>query len=345
MPGIKDVAKRAGVSITTASRVLNNVEYPVAAATRRRVEAAARELHYSPSALARALVTRRSGMVGVLVGDMVDPYFFEIARGVEDAARDAGYLVVVCNTDREPATERRYVATLSDYRVDALIFAGGDVVAPGEQRKLKQQLALASRRGTLAVACAGEHAGLPAIDIDHRAAARDMTEYLLSLGHRRIGFIGGRRNLSTAVQREAGFRAAMTSAGHAPDLIVESDFTYAGGLAAARRLIAEHAPTAIFAANDQMALATLNAARAAGLRVPDNVTVVGFGDTGAAEHAAPTLSTVSMPRHGLGVAAMTALLAALAGTTSRVEARQLPYQIVVRESSAPPAAGAQTQEE
>jgi len=141
MPGIKDVAKRAGVSITTASRVLNNVEYPVAAATRRRVEAAARELHYSPSALARALVTRRSGMVGVLVGDMVDPYFFEIARGVEDAARDAGYLVVVCNTDREPATERRYVATLSDYRVDALIFVGGDVVAPGEQRKLKQQLA------------------------------------------------------------------------------------------------------------------------------------------------------------------------------------------------------------
>ena len=137
----------------------------------------------------------------------------------------------------------------------------------------------------------------------------------------------------------------MTSAGHAPDLIVESDFTYAGGLAAARRLIAEHAPTAIFAANDQMALATLNAARAAGLRVPDNVTVVGFGDTGAAEHAAPTLTTVSMPRHGLGVAAMTALLAALAGTTSRVEARRLPYQIVLRESSAPPAAGAQTQEE
>ncbi len=345
MAGIKDVAKRAGVSITTASRVLNNVDYPVAPATRRRVEAAARELRYSPSALARALVTRRSRIVGVLVGDMVDPYFAEIARGVEDAARRAGYLVVVCNTDREPATERRYVATLSDYRVDALIFVGGDVVTPGEQRMLKQQLALASKRGTLAVACAGEHAGLPAIDIDHRAAARDMTEYLISLGHQRIGFVGGPRDVSTALQREAGFRAAMTAAGLSTDLIVNGDFTYASGLAAAKRLLAERAPTAIFAANDQMALAALNAARAAGLRVPANVTVVGFGDTGAAEHAAPTLTTVSMPRHELGVAAMNALLAALGSPPVRVEPRQLPYQIVLRESSAPPADGAQTQEE
>ncbi len=345
MPGIKDVAKRAGVSITTASRVLNKVDYPVAPTTRRRVEAAARELRYSPSALARALVTRRSGIVGVLVGDMVDPYFAEIARGVEDAARRAGYLVVVCNTDREPATERRYVATLSDYRVDALIFVGGDVIAPGEQRKLKQQLGIASKRGTLAVACAGEHAGLPAIDIDHRAAARDMTEYLISLGHQRVGFIGGRRDVSTAVQREAGFRAAMTAAGLSTDLVVNGDFTYASGLVAAKRLLAERAPTAIFAANDQMALAALNAARADGLRVPVNVTVVGFGDTGAAEHAAPTLTTVSMPRHELGVAAMQALLAALNSPPGRVAPRQLPYEIVVRESSAPPADGVQTQEE
>src|SRR5438270_7470684 len=141
MAGIVDVASKAGVSITTASRVLNHVDYPVTSSTRRRVEEAARELHYSPSALARALVTRRSGIVGVLVGDMVDPYFAEIARGVEDAARRAGYLVVLCNTDRHPETERTYVATLADYRVDALIFVGGHVITPAEQRKLKQVLA------------------------------------------------------------------------------------------------------------------------------------------------------------------------------------------------------------
>jgi LacI family transcriptional regulator len=341
MPGIKDVAKKAGVSITTASRVLNHVDYPVAAATRRRVEAAARELHYSPSALARALVTRRSGIVGVLVGDMVDPYFAEIARGVEDAARRAGYLVIVCNTDREPAVERRYVETLSDYRVDALIFVGGDIVTPGERRKLKQLLALTAKRGMVAVSCAGEHAGLPAIDIDHRAAARDMTEHLIGLGHRRIGFIGGRGDVSTAGQREAGFRLALTAAGLLPTMCVDGGFTYAGGFEGATRLLAADAPTAIFAANDQMALGAMDAARSAGLHVPADLSVVGFGDTSAAQHGRLSLTTVSMPRHELGVAAMDAVLAAMgspAGSqATRIESRQLPYQIVVRESSAAPA--------
>lgn len=345
MPGIVDVARKAGVSITTASRVLNHVDYPVASATRRRVEDAARDLRYSPSALARALVTRRSCILGVLVGDMVDPYFAEIARGVEDAARRAGYLVVVCNTDRDPDTERRYVATLSDYRVDALIFVGGEIISQREQRKLKQQLTAAARRGTLAVACAGEHAALPAIDIDHHAAARDMTDYLLRLGHRRIGFIGGRPDVSTSRLRKAGFLAALSNAGLHPSLIVEGDFTYAGGLEAARRLIAERAPTAIFAANDQMALGALNAARCAGLNVPADLTVVGFGDTGAAEHAAPALTTVSMPRHQLGIAAMHALLAAFTAKSGRIEPCQLPYRIVLRESSAPPRAETQAQEE
>jgi LacI family transcriptional regulator len=336
VPGIKDVAKKAGVSITTASRVLNHVDYPVASDTRRRVEAAARALRYSPSALARALVTRRSGIVGVLVGDMVDPYFAEIARGVEDAARGAGYLVIVCNTDRDPAVERRYVETLSDYRVDALIFVGGEIVAAGERRKLKQVLSGAIKRGMLTVACAGEHAGLPAIDIDHRAAAREMLEYLVGLGHQRISFISGRRDVSTAGQRAAGFSAALAAAGLPPARTEDGRFTYTGGFEAARRLLTKDPPTAIFAANDQMALGTIDAARAAGLRVPEDLTVVGFGGTSAAQHARPSLTTVSMPRHELGVAAMDAILAALDTGSARIEPRQFPYQIVERESSAPP---------
>jgi len=209
---------------------------------------------------------------------------------------------------------------------------------------MKQQLSIAGKRGTLAVACAGEHAGLPTFDIDHHAAARDMTEHLLTLGHRHIGYIGGRRDVVTSGQREAGFRGAITDAGLVPSAIVEGDFTYAGGFDAARRILAEHNPTAIFAANDQMALGSLNAARAAGLSVPSDVTVVGFGDTGAAEHAAPALTTVSMPRHQLGMAAMQALLAAMT-TKTRIESRQLPYRIVLRDSSAPPRVEIQAEEE
>jgi DNA-binding LacI/PurR family transcriptional regulator len=189
----------------------------------------------------------------------------------------------------------------------------------------------------LVVACAGEHAGLPAIDIDHHAAAHDMTEHLLGLGHQRIGFIGGPADVSTAVQRESGFRSAMSAAGLQP-AFARGDFTYKGGFEAARRLLSKEPPTAIFAANDQMALGALNAALTAGVHVPDDLTVVGFGDTSAAQHMRPSLTAVGMPRHEMGLAAMEAILAALESHTTRVEPRQFPYQILVRKSSAPPSA-------
>src|SRR5690349_15642066 len=182
MAGINEVARQAGVSITTVSRVLNPVaEYPVAASTRRRVLAVASALNYSPSALARALVTRRSHMVGVLVGDIVDPYFAEIVRGIEDVARRAGYLVVVCNTSRDPGTERRYVTALRDYRADAILLLGGDIFDDANRRAFERDLVAVLRQGTVAVGVAGDRAGLPAFDIDHTAAAEEMTRYLVGL--------------------------------------------------------------------------------------------------------------------------------------------------------------------
>src|SRR3977135_2739889 len=194
MAGITEVARRAGVSITTVSRVptplardplaggdaragvsippvsrvLNPVaEYPVAAATRRRVLAAASALQYSPSALARALVTRRSHMIGVLLGDIVDPYFAEIVRGIEDVARREGYLVVICNTSRDPGTERRYVSALRDYRADAIIFLGGDIFDAPTRRALERELASMSEQGAVALAVAGGQRARPTPPTHH----------------------------------------------------------------------------------------------------------------------------------------------------------------------------------
>jgi LacI family transcriptional regulator len=336
MASITEVARRAGVSITTVSRVLNPVAaYPVAAATRRRVLAAASALQYSPSALARALVTRHSRMIGVLLGDIGDPYFAEIVRGIEDVARRAGYLVVVCNTSRDPGTERRYVTALRDYRADAIIFLGGDIFDPPTRRALERELASMGEHGAVALAVAGDHADLPAIDIDHAGGAREMVQYLVGLGHQRIGFVSGPLTVSTSRYRRDGFVDGMTAAGLAADLIVEGDFTYAGGHSAALELL-NHQPTAIFAANDQMALGVLAACRSAGAAVPGDMSVVGFGNTSAAEHAVPGLTTVSMPRHQLGVEAMQAVLDALLLEQPRVFPRRLPFHLVIRESSAPP---------
>src|ERR1700694_2636061 len=253
MASITEVARRAGVSITTVSRVLNPVfEYPVAAATRRRVLAAASALRYSPSALARALVTRRSHMIGGLLGDIVDPYCAEIVRGVEDVARRAGYLVVVCNTSRDPGTERRYVTALREYRADAIIFLGGDIFDAPTRRALERELASMADQGAVALAVAGDHADLPAIDIDHAGGAEEMVRYLVGLGHSRIAFLSGPLTVSTSRYRRQGFLSGMAAAGLSADLIVEGDFAYSGGQAAGAVLL-QGEPTAIFAANDQMA--------------------------------------------------------------------------------------------
>jgi DNA-binding LacI/PurR family transcriptional regulator len=275
-------------------------------------------------------------MVGVLLGDIVDPYFAEIVRGIEDVARRAGYLVVVCNTGRDPGTERRYVTALRDYRADAILLLGGDIFdQPTIRRALVRELNTLKSYGGVAVAVAGDHAELPAIDIDHAAGAEEVVRYLVGLGHSRIAFISGPMNVSTARYRREGFLRAMHRAGLSTNLIEEGDFTYSCGQVVASRLL-DRAPTAIFAANDQMALGVLAACRAAGVAVPDQVSVVGFGNTNVAEQAVPALTAISMPRHQLGMDAMHAVLDALEsnGTSDRVvHSRTLPFHLVIRESS------------
>lgn len=334
MASISDVARLAGVSITTASRVLNPVAgYPIAAPTRQRVLAAAESLQYSPSAIARALVTQRSRIVGALVGDIVDPYFAEIVRGVEDVARRTGYLVVVCNTDRDPANERRYVAALRDYRADAVLFLGGQFASPDEQAQMERELVVARRQGTVLMGLLGDRGDLPRVDVDHGAGARQMVAYLVGLGHRRIGFICGPGAITTARERLAGFRDGMAAAGLPADLIAVGDFTFEGGSSAAAGLL-DARPTALFAANDEMALGAMATAQALGRSVPEELSVVGFGDTHRARQATPGLTTVSIPRHEIGVQAMEMVVAALGPQKRPVASKTIPSNLTIRDSAA-----------
>jgi LacI family transcriptional regulator len=339
LASISDVARMAGVSITTASRVLNPVAgYPIAPTTRQRVLAAAESLQYSPSAIARALVTRRSRIVGALVGDIVDPYFAEIVRGVEDVARRAGYMVVVCNTDRDAATERRYVAALRDYRADAVLFLGGQFATGEDQVEMERELALTQRQGTVLMGLLGDRGHLPRVDVDHGAGARQMVEYLVGLGHKRIGFIAGPPAITTARDRMAGFREAMAAAELPSSILTEGDFTYEGGAGAAARLLVAQ-PTAIFASNDEMALGAMSTARSLGKAVPHDLTVVGFGDTHRARQAIPALTTVSIPRQEIGATAMEMVVAALGPGKTPVASKTIPFQLVIRDSAAHPTGG------
>ena len=335
---LDDVARHAGVSLSTASRVISDNGYPVAEATRQRVLEAVRTLNYSPSVLARALVTKRTQIVGVIVGDVEDPYFAEIVRGVEDVARRAGYLVIVCNADRDPATELSYLRTLLDYRVDGVILAGGGVLDGPFRQQHIQAVARLEHQGSVVVALAEVAANAPRITIDNRRAAAEMTQYVVGLGHRRIGVIAGPPQISTAQSRLQGIRDILGDAELPDDLVVNGEFTVAGGARAAEALCARDLrPTAIIAANDQMALGALTAAHRRGLHLPAEVTIVGFGDTSAARQAWPSLTTVAVPRHEMGALAMRGLLEQLGGGPP-VASEVLACGLVVRGTSGPPPA-------
>jgi LacI family transcriptional regulator len=327
---LADVSRRAGVSVATASRVLNGSAHPVSERTRRRVLRAAGELGYSPSALARALVTQRSRIIGVVVGDIVDPYFAEITRGVEDVAAQAGYMTIVCNADRRTEAELAQLQVLSDYRAEGVVFAGSGYVEDPLGDELAGAVTRVRERGMEVISVAIRDFDCPRIHADNRAAARDMTEYLISLGHRRIAFIGGPEGLYASRDRFEGFRDAMRAAGLEAELVHEGDFGYDRGYAATRRMVEDDKmPDAVIGANDATAIGALGALRRARVPVPERVSVAGMTDTRLARFS--DMTTVSLPIYEFGAAAARRIVGE-GGDEPREKI--LPHRVVARSTTA-----------
>jgi LacI family transcriptional regulator len=340
---IVEVAKRAGVSVATASRVLSQSSYPVSEDTRRKVLLAAEEIQYAPNSLARSLRAQRSRLIAVLVGDNADPYFAEIMRGVEDVASEFGYLTILCNSDRSPTKELHYLRLLRDYRADGVIFAGSGLNEPGYPEQLEAVVQAITGRGGAAVTLAQHTLRVPSIQPDNFGGARQMAERLLALGHRRIAFVTGPSNLAAANVRLQGYMAAMVAAGLPidPDLLLPGDFGRESGELTAQRieqLSRVARPTAIFAANDETAFGVLAGLGRRGVRVPQDISVCGFGDLPMAQLVLPPLTTVRIALRDLGRAGARKLIVLLRGE----EVGPLdvfPVTIVERESTAPLAAG------
>jgi LacI family transcriptional regulator len=290
---LNDISRQAGVSIATCSRVLNGSDHPVSEATRERVLRAAHELGYAPSALARALAARSSRIIGVIVGDIVDPYFAEIARGVEDVAAPLGYLTMVCSADLGTAAELGHLRQLRDYHAAGVVFAGSGRTDDPGNGELAAEVAGARERGAVVVALAQRDFRAPSIVFDNEAAAHDVAAYVRSLGHRRIAFVEGPPRLHTSAQRLAGFERA--GGGER----VAGGFSYEDGVAAAERLLARgELPDAVVAANDDAAIGVLMRMREAGVEVPAQLSVAGIDDTRPARFVG--LTTVSAPLHEMG---------------------------------------------
>lgn len=304
-PSILDVAQHAGVSVATASRVMSHSSYPVSETTRRKVLEAASALSYVPNSLARSLRVQRSGLIAVMVGDNTDPYFAEITRGVEEIANEQNYLTIVCNAERDPQKELHYLRSLRDYRIDGVIFAGGGLTIPGHSELLEAVVQEMQRHGAAVVTLAQHTLHVPSIQADNFAGAKQMTAHLLALGHRRIAFVAGPSDLLVANVRLQGYMTALVEAGCRvdPTLIIAGNFTHHSGAQAVDRLAhlaLTERPTAIFAANDETALGVLQATHKHGWRIPEDISVCGFGDLPLAQLVQPALTSVHIPLRELG---------------------------------------------
>ncbi|MGW0479709.1 LacI family DNA-binding transcriptional regulator [Nonomuraea sp. NPDC003214] len=325
---LEDVAKQAGVSLATASRVLNGSTRQVGAALRARVERAADELGYRANIAAQTLARGAGNVIGIVVHDLTDPYFAALADGAMRTAAGERLLVMVGTTHRDPEQEIAYVATLHAQRVRAVLLAGSRVADERVTARLAAELAAYQASGGR-VACVGQDLlGVDTVAPANHDGAAALARSLAGLGHTRFAVLAGPPHLLTAADRCAGFVTAVRDLGLPAPRVVHGPFDRDGGYTAAQET---GDATCVFAVNDVMAVGALAAYRERGIRVPDDVSVAGFDDIVTLRDQVPSLTTVRLPLKDMGARA---LELALSGGDSRV-VENVPGEVVLRESVKP----------
>jgi LacI family repressor for deo operon, udp, cdd, tsx, nupC, and nupG len=329
---IHEVAKRAGVSTATVSRALSRPDL-VSPQTRRNVLQAVKYLRYSPNSAAKHLRTRRSGNILVTVPDISNPFFSLILQGIEDAAQRKGYAVLLGDTQHDPKREARYALMLMRKEADGLIFLGHRLPKPAAQLVRS----LAPRRAPIVNGCEfSPRLGVPSVHIDNAAAAAEAMDHLYCLGHRRIGVVTGPLVSPLSRDRLAGAQSRARAERAEHDLIVvQGDFSIEAGAAAAERLLdRREPPTAVFCFNDEMAMGAIEVARRRSVRVPRDLSVIGFDDIRFARHMDPPLTTIAQPMRQIGEGTVRMLVEILEGRTIAPFSVTLPHTLIVRSSTA-----------
>lgn len=334
---IRDVANLAGVSIATVSRAINSPD-KVAEKTRTSVQKAIQTTGYSPNTLAQNFRRGRTNLVMVVLPTIGDPFFTAVMHGIRAAAKTEGYSVVIEETQLNTMTADEIGAMLVSNQTDGIILLasmspfGTDILSAKSQRRLP-----------IVIGCetvSPELANFPSVHIDNVAAAKDATNYLVSKGHKRISMVSGQVSSLLTKDREIGYHAAMKEAGLPVEdgWIVEGQLTISGARRATRRLLShEHRPTAIFCANDEMAIGCLHEIKSAGLAVPHDLSIIGFDDIRYAEVTDPPLTTIRQPAEEIGKRVMYRLCRRIESDNDESGSAEIvPHRLVVRQSVAEP---------
>ena len=336
MTSLKDVAKLAGVSVGAVSRYLNEPER-LRESTRRRIQPAIEALNYSPNALAQSLRRGKTGLVMVICSAIGDPYFGDVIHGIQRVAKERGVTILV-----------REVRSINERPSEAsgivLSRAADGVIVLGSNSPFDLTDDVHKTVDHPPVVVGGEIVSgalqrMPSVRIDNVAAAEELTRYLIGLGHRRFAFIAGEPDSPMLDDREIGFRKALAEGGIAivDDLLLHGDLIVDGGHRAMRQLMSlPDPPTAVVCVNDEMAIGAMSEARAMGLTIPDDVSIVGFDDIRYAEAMNPPLTTVAQPAEMIGERCFKRLMKALAEPGSESGVEIVPHKVVIRESAGPP---------
>ena len=333
MVTIKDVARQANVSVATVSRVFSGANV-VREETSKRIRDVAARLRYAPHSGARSLITSKTHTLGVLLPDLYGEFFSEVIRGIDLAARQSGYHILVSRS-YEGRSEIEEAMRAMRGRVDGVLLMSPDVDADSLRN-------VPSNVPVVLLCSATRGSKTDSVTIQNYRGARQMVSHLISLGHRRIAIIKGAPGNYDAAERLRGYRSALRDAGINPVRALErnGDFTEAGGYAATRELLAMNPrPTAIFAANDSMAIGALSALRESGVRVPEEMAVAGFDDIPLARYMDPPLSSVKVPISNLGARAVEILLHGIAHKNGHHPKRErVATELVIRRSCGAPSA-------
>jgi DNA-binding LacI/PurR family transcriptional regulator len=331
MVSIKDIARAARVSHSTVSRALHDSPL-VNPKTRARIRRIAEQQGYTPSAVARSLVTRRTNTIGVVVTSIADPFVGEVVSGIEEAVLANGYSLILTTCHANPEREMMAVRSLHERRVDGILVTASRVGA--------LYLPMLEEIGVPIVLINNQHPGefVFSVSIDSRTGARDAVRHLTALGHRRIAYIGDQQGYQSDTERDAGYRDALAEAGigFREEYMAKGDGRPESAYFAMSRLLElPGPPTAVFCYNDMQAFGAMRAARERGLSIPRDISIVGFDDLFLSSYSDPPLTTVHQPKPEMGRQSARLLLDLLTGA-KKPQSALVPGELIVRQSTAPP---------
>lgn len=333
---LKDVAREAGVNLSTASRSLSGA-YGVHPHTREHVLGIARRLNYRPNRVARGLVTGRSHTLAIVVSDIRNPFFAELARGAEDAAYAAGCDLVLCNSDLDTAKQVRYIDSLLAKRVDGILMNSVSALTNVQQDQLA-----ACGVPVILLNRSSSRKRFSTILADNTQGGMLAARHLVSLGHKKLVHLTGPSQHGNLMDRTKGFLKVAQNANLPEPIVVRGQHTFAGGYEMAKKALSKNrTATAVFAANDVIALGCIRAALEAGIRVPDQLSIIGFDNIETSQISCPPLTTIHQPKYEIGKSAVEMLLKMAAGEEYEPEHRVIGVRLVERQSCRDLSAGRQ----